>query len=793
MASRGKMLVSLCTEKCDLTNVVDSDHDVKKKIQNKVSDTAETVSETALFSSVNPDNNKQSDMFTFIDNDLTPLLITPINSGDKSVSNDPLSNHILNDLEPGVYMISDNNGSLVHLNNSVEGSDVETLLNMGGDSNNMPTMTSDTGLLQTISENCILKTRNIEIMPSSDSIHVEDLEQDEFENNYSYDTPNIEEIKDEFTKAGKLRKRRLFVHTVAERKEIKRRRISNEHPVKESCSENCIYKCSSKISNNRQMEINKQFWNLTTIERKTFVMNSVSKKPVERRTCGPDSRRSFTNEYNLKTTDGTTERVCKTFFLATLGYTKNNDKIIQNLSKQISNISPSPDGRKNRTPHNKVDHEIIKKHIECYEPSISHYRREHAPNRRYLPSDMSVVKMHEDFVKKYPDFKCSYDLYRSEVKKLNISFVKLGQEECEQCENFKLHGHDQDNLQTDHCQICKNWKLHIRRAETSRTDYRSDAGKLLNDEEIIYSVDMEKVIMLPRCDMFKSVMFTKRLTVYNETFVPVGKKPKQPTVACVWHDAIRGRNKEELISTLFKFLVTECRDTKQIVLWMDNCSSQNKNWAFLTFLIFCVNSPFLSADTIHIKYFEPGHSFMSADSFHHRVEKSLQRTKKVYDFEDFKKVVQNASPNVTLCDMAPCDFYKWKDCAVKRSPKKSNKKAATRSSKKKQDNPPNDVQARDSLPYLRDITQIKATCGKKFLQYKVSFEDNSEWKDLHFLNNVTLKQGLHLPPAYVDPIGIPKERKKSIIKQLIENKKGIIPENRISFWKELPEKKEESQ
>ena len=42
---------------------------------------------------------------------------------------------------------------------------------------------------------------------------------------------------------------------------------------------------------------------------------------------------------------------------------------------------------------------------------------------------------------------------------------------------------------------------------------------------------------------------------------------------------------------------------------------------------------------ITIKYLNVGHTFMSADSFHHQVEKEMKQVKNVYDFDDFSKVI----------------------------------------------------------------------------------------------------------------------------------------------------------
>ena len=45
--------------------------------------------------------------------------------------------------------------------------------------------------------------------------------------------------------------------------------------------------------------------------------------------------------------------------------------------------------------------------------------------------------------------------------------------------------------------------------------------------------------------------------------------------------------------------------------------------------------------TIILKYFEPGHTFMSADSFHHKVELAMRQKKRVEDFQDFVDIVNN--------------------------------------------------------------------------------------------------------------------------------------------------------
>lgn len=79
------------------------------------------------------------------------------------------------------------------------------------------------------------------------------------------------------------------------------------------------------------------------------------------------------------------------------------------------------------------------------------------------------------------------------------------------------------------------------------------------NNNILVSVDLQKVIMLPRVDSFKQVLFTKRIIAYHESFVPLGNNSKLFPYACIWHEGINGRNKEDLVSTFYAFFFKQSR------------------------------------------------------------------------------------------------------------------------------------------------------------------------------------------------------------------------------------------
>ena len=142
-------------------------------------------------------------------------------------------------------------------------------------------------------------------------------------------------------------------------------------------------------------------------------------------------------------------------------------------------------------------------------------------------------------------------------------------------------------------------------------------------------------------------MYTQRTCAYNQSFFPLGKKTGK-SVAIVWHQGIAGRNDEDITSCFVKYLKEIDRDVRHVVLWMDNCGPQNKNWTLLSTLVAIVNDSSNHVESITLKYFEAGHTFMSADSFYLQVEKEATTKGNLYYFEDLLQCVRNSGKCVLM-------------------------------------------------------------------------------------------------------------------------------------------------
>ena len=125
---------------------------------------------------------------------------------------------------------------------------------------------------------------------------------------------------------------------------------------------------------------------------------------------------------------------------------------------------------------------------------------------------------------------------------MNISFVKLGEEKCEDCIMHK--NHEDDSIEEEKaCEICDSWKAHLERAKFSRKLYKEDAELDSTPSKAYFSIEMQKVIMLPRMPDIKTTVFSKGLVTFHKTFAPLGKLFKTKAIlptGVIWHEGILG-------------------------------------------------------------------------------------------------------------------------------------------------------------------------------------------------------------------------------------------------------------
>ena len=168
-----------------------------------------------------------------------------------------------------------------------------------------------------------------------------------------------------------------------------------------------------------------------------------------------------------------------------------------------------------------------------------------------------------------------------------------------------------------------------------------------------------------------------------------------------------------------------------------------------------MNSSKIEAEDITMKYFEAGHTFMSADSFHHGVEQEMRRRPGgvVYDFEDFVSVIaQSNSSKVEVVELECNQIGAWADghSAVKTK----------------------------KLPRLAELKVVQVCRGSRSMFIKKSHGEEN-FTEMDFLQKKFLAS---IPAALrTHDLGVEEEKKKEIIKNLVP----LMPASRRLFWSSL--------
>ena len=300
-------------------------------------------------------------------------------------------------------------------------------------------------------------------------------------------------------------------------------------------------------------------------------------------------------------------------------------------------------------------------------------------------------------------------------------------------------------------------ETHKRNYRLAREAYESDK---VNHPHHSFSVDMEKVLLLPHMPQYKEAIFTRRLVTFNETFARLGAD--EAPLAVLWNEAIAGRKDENVTSSWIKAIEHLAggyiQNSREIILWADNCGAQNKCWTLFTALCWLVNSS-SPLDTITVKYLESGHTFMSADSFHHKVELSIKQSKMLYHFQDFVSAVERAG---TPLVMAPHDFKSWP------------KSFGTSS------------QCKAERPLLEEVRVVCFQRGCTEMLFK-NEHDDLVYQRATFLRRKedrSIKQGCSIAWSQEGSRGLMTAKKADIVNKLCP----LMTPDKRSYWIDLPVK-----
>lgn len=528
-----------------------------------------------------------------------------------------------------------------------------------------------------------------------------------------------------------------------------------KHPfIENDCGGKCKRKCNLLTLDERK-NIWNMYWSMKYERRRNFLNKCTKIDKIKRRTVTEVNSNS---KYHKKESrfyylpkNNEEINVCRTFFLNTLGH--KNDSVITELSRAIKRKALYGDVKENRGGKKpKIDRNPIELHINSYNPAVSHYRRSNAPLAKYLPRTLTLNKMFSDFKSKFPNHTCSKEVYRQTINSMNISFKFPKGDKCVECgiyeEKIKIYNNDvPENVKA-------TYMNHKTKANKAIQKYQEDASQENTANVRYYSMDLQKVMLLPDMPKVKDSFFLSRLIAFNLTFAPLMKKSNFNSICVLWHEAYAGRDANNIVDAIATFIEKE-RDVQHLVLWCDNCTSQNKNWIIFTALVTIVNCGFSNLESLTIKYLTKGHTHMSADGVHGNIEKQIKKQDAVYDFEDYKNVISGCRSNIEVHEVKKS--YQW--VKKKRAPRRNDEC--------------------DPLHnfLLNSLVEVKFINGCRNLFYKTDIDQ--PYMELDFLMKKFNPRSL--PSMNNSARGIKESKKEGIITKLLP----LMPMNRREFWQLL--------
>ncbi|KAK0154977.1 hypothetical protein N1851_002695 [Merluccius polli] len=317
--------------------------------------------------------------------------------------------------------------------------------------------------------------------------------------------------------------------------------------------------------------------------------------------------------------------VCKATFVKVFGISKDRVTRVAQYYGTTAEARPERRGGARHSEEHNRRRQLIVEHIQSFTCRASHYGRRGAPGRKYLPSDLNVLKMHELF-EAQSHAQTSYSLYYSVFSKdFNLGFGHPATDACTDCAKYKIRITDPNLTEAEKRMESAVFILHRRRA---RVFY--DLLGRVAEEHVTLCFDMMQNIVLPKTPIGQAY-YSRQLYLYLfGVVVHHGEKShqtKDDVHLYVWQENEGRKDSNMIASALSDCLKVQLHQkvgrSRGLRLFSDSCYGQNKNMNMVSMLMELRNS----FPNLKIEHTFPvrGHSFLPADRVFGRIEQKIKK------------------------------------------------------------------------------------------------------------------------------------------------------------------------
>lgn len=351
-------------------------------------------------------------------------------------------------------------------------------------------------------------------------------------------------------------------------------------------------------------------------------------------------RRDHCASFRYKVRFGAQEtEVCFKAFLSIHGISKWR---VRRLQQSLVNTSQAPtdcrgkhDNRPKQYPEVVIN--LVDNHIRSFPARKSHYSLRHNPDKRYLPEDLSVTKMHSLFLEQY-HINVPYKIYWGVLKKYNISFGYPRSDTCSYCDSMELK--IKTAMTDEQKQQLRNEKtLHLKKAEAFKEDKKAYKAKAQMGEILCLSFDFMQNLPLPYIKT-NAVFYARQLWQFVFGIHDLGSEVVTIYSYCEY---IAKKGSNEVTSMLLDYLKNISPEGRpsELVLISDGCPGQNKNMTMVRFLYTLIHV-FKMFEKITYLFPVRGHSYLPNDQDFSLIEIKKRRLPCAEVPEDWDRVILSA-------------------------------------------------------------------------------------------------------------------------------------------------------
>lgn len=433
-----------------------------------------------------------------------------------------------------------------------------------------------------------------------------------------------------------------------------------------TCGKKCRLNCSTKFTEEERLSFFNNYWAIGDINKqRSYILNCMQSicgkskntdKPTKKKARGFNNAFYFYKQNEKK-------RVCKYFFISTLGITnrcirtvisKNKDGILQNdfRGKHVKHVIP--DEIKNN----------VRSHISSIPKIESHYTRAHS-DKMYIDGSKTIADLYRDYKmdceKEGKPF-ASHSMY-SEIfnNEFNLSFFVPKKDKCNKCVAYENADEEGKKL------LQEEYDAHHKEKQLSRQEKEEDKAKITK----LYQVacfDLQAVLPVPRGEV-SSFYYKSKLSTYNFTVSEFKKKGNDDVYCYFWHEGEAKRGANEIGSCLFRYFESKAAeinsDELELVMYSDNCCGQQKNKFIVSLYLYAVAK--LKIKSITHKFLVTGHTQNEGDNSHSLIEKNIKRALKsgpIYIPAQYAALIRTAKKSGSpfkLTEMSYDSFFDLKN------------------------------------------------------------------------------------------------------------------------------------